>query len=97
MFATYSHARLGAKLDAVALLGPASKVPRPPANQEIVKSPGYPAEMHFQVDLMNAVVQEEIARQVALALQRERDEHHVTAAQNQPAKGARLITFPGAS
>jgi hypothetical protein len=46
---------------------------------------------------MNPAIQTEIARQVALALQLERDEHHVTAAQNQPAKGARLITFPGAS
>ena len=34
--ATYSHARIGAKLDGVALLGPAGK--RTPANAEIVKS-----------------------------------------------------------
>jgi integrase len=42
-----------------------------------------------RVDLMQPAIQAEIARQVALALQREREQH-------QPSKGARLIRFPGA-
>ena len=95
MFATYSHARIGAKLDAVSLLGPAGKPPNNTSGGEIVKSPGYPAETHFQVDLMNAVVQAEIQRQVALALQRERGEAYVQSLGPGPAKGPRLIRFPG--
>ena len=90
MFATYSHARIGAKLDAVSLLGPASKVQRKPEVGEIVSSPGCPAETHFQVDLMNAVVEAEIERRVDLAMQQERERNQ------RAAKGGRVITFPGA-
>jgi len=49
------------------------------------------------VDLMNPAIQAEIARQVALALQREREQHASAVDPVQaPAKGARLIRFPGA-
>jgi integrase len=85
MFATYSHARIGAKLDAVMLLGPQGKPNKTPPKNEIAKSHGYPLQTEFQVDLMNGVVQAEIQRQVAIELEKERAR-----------KDGRLITFPGA-
>ena len=56
--------------------------------RRVIPTPhGQPAPVSVgSVDLMNPVIQAEIARQVAAALQRERE----------PVKGPRLIRFPGA-
>jgi hypothetical protein len=45
---------------------------------------------------MHPAIQAEIARQVALALRREREEHPVPVEEVQRVKSAQLITFPGA-
>jgi integrase len=50
----------------------------------------------LQVDLMQPAIQAEIARQVLLALRREREQQPASVNQPQPAKGPRLIRFPGA-
>jgi integrase len=101
MVETYSHARIEAKADAVELLSGFGT--RPPTRRE-PKLPPPPVFQHPEaqppqqtVDLMNSAIQAEIARQVDMALQRER-EQYVSALDpvQAPAKGARLIRFPGA-
>jgi hypothetical protein len=98
MVETYSHARIEAKADAVRLLSgfgtrrptrhdPEPKLPPTPVFQKPEAS--QPAAPQFSVDLMNPAIQAEIAlqvaRQVAVALQRERE---------QQANGACVITLP---
>jgi integrase len=79
MFATYSHARMEAKVNAVNLLGPGKLIaPTPPVSAVAPANANSPHVDQPQVslDLMNPVIQAEIAlqvaRQVAVALQRER-------------------------
>jgi integrase len=47
------------------------------------------------VDLMDPAIQAEIARQVALALQRKREHHNGAAPVEAPANGPQLVRFPG--
>jgi integrase len=54
-----------------------------------------PALPQAQVDLMQPTIQAEIARQVALALQRAGVERYAPVDQPQLARGPRLIRFPG--
>jgi hypothetical protein len=94
MVETYSHARIEAKADAVQLLAglgaqrPERREPRttipPPIFQKFE-----PREQRPAVDIMNPAIRAEIARQVALALQQERQKNAVT-------NGTRVIRFPGA-
>ena len=81
MVETYSHTRMEAKADAVEMLMGGEHKPEPTPPRAGGKS-------QPKVDLMDPAIQAEIARQVALAMQREREA--------QPAKGPRLLTFPGA-
>jgi hypothetical protein len=92
MFATYSHARLEAKINALNLLGPGRLLaPTPPVQQP--QTSQQTDQPQVSLDLMNPVIQAEIAlqvaRQVALALQREREAAGL-------AKNDRMIRFPGA-
>jgi hypothetical protein len=101
MVETYSHARIEAKADAVELLSgfgtrpptrPEPKLPPPAAFQHPEAQPPQQA-----VDLMNPAIQAEIARQVSMALQLEREQYaSVVDLVQAPTKGARLIRFPGA-
>jgi integrase len=104
MFATYSHARLGAKIDALNLLGPGKLLaPTPPVRQSQTSQQHDQSQPSRQtdgpqvsLDLMNPVIQAEIAlqvaRQVALAIQRERGEKFVPRAET-PAS-PHLFQFP---
>jgi integrase len=76
MFATYSHPRLEAKVNALNLLGPGKLlVSTPPVQQQ--QTSQQIDQPQVSLDLMNPVIRAEIAlqvaRQVALALQRERE------------------------
>jgi integrase len=68
MFETYSHVRIEAKARIVKLLGTSGHKAPPPS--EPAPAPRAAASL----DLMNPAIQAEIARQVALALQKERGE-----------------------
>jgi integrase len=107
MFATYSHPRMEAKAEAVGLLGPDRKSPHPAvprlngtqdisAPQSDLFNPLIQAEIARQVALQRERDRAGIAQQVALALQRAGVERCAPVDQPQPAKGPRLIRFPGA-
>jgi Phage integrase family len=76
MFATYSHTRLQAKISALSLLGPGKLVPASPPIQQTHTPQQQADQPQVSLDLMNPVIQAEIAlqvaRQVALALEQER-------------------------
>jgi hypothetical protein len=61
------------------------------------RPPERPSQALPVVNMMDPAIQAEIARQVALALHREHQgERFSSAVEEEPAKGARLIRFPGA-
>lgn len=80
MIATYSHTRLASKMEAFERL-----------EKVLNGSPEPAAATAPAPDIMHPVIQAEIARQVALAMQRERESQKPLAA-----KVGRVITFPGA-
>jgi integrase len=99
MVETYSHTRLAAKQEA---LGVIEKVGSPdggaPAAKSALQGSRMPAPNETgpaspAVDLLNPLIQAEIARQVALALSRGPEQFHTPVIQHQTR--SRLVQFPG--
>ena len=81
MIETYSHTRMATKMAAFGVL------------EKITPEEPTPAPAAVSLDLMNPAIQAEIARQVAIALQQEREQRYYPSPVKELA-GPRLVTFP---